>query len=173
MALEPITRQEKIIAGQDLTPVTRKEMFLKQFGGGGGGGTDDVYLIKRIINGETGTEELQGDYAGALAARQSGKKLKFIDAFDFNGQELVYCESFSYVYTPSLSEFKFVCYTGSNFNTYTLTESGITSSGNNTHVESLYVDRVGGLFLTSTGSPAKTFKIMVSNTGELSTEEVT
>ena len=38
MALEPITRQEKIIAGQDLTPITRMEKFLKQFGGGGGGG---------------------------------------------------------------------------------------------------------------------------------------
>ena len=36
MALEPITRQEKIIAGQDLTPITRMEKFLKQFGGGGG-----------------------------------------------------------------------------------------------------------------------------------------
>lgn len=38
MALEPITRQEKIIAGQDLTPITRMEKFLKNFGGGGGGG---------------------------------------------------------------------------------------------------------------------------------------
>ena len=38
MALEPITRQEKIIAGQDLEPITRMEMFLKNFGGGGGGG---------------------------------------------------------------------------------------------------------------------------------------
>lgn len=37
MALEPITRQEKIIAGQDLTPITRLEKFLKQFGGGSGG----------------------------------------------------------------------------------------------------------------------------------------
>ena len=37
MALEPITRQEKIIAGQDLTPITRMEKFLKQFGGGGSG----------------------------------------------------------------------------------------------------------------------------------------
>ena len=35
MALEPITRQEKIIAGQDLTPITRLEKFLKDFGGGG------------------------------------------------------------------------------------------------------------------------------------------
>ena len=39
MALEPITRQEKIIAGQDLTPITRMEKFLKNFGGGGGGGS--------------------------------------------------------------------------------------------------------------------------------------
>ena len=39
MALEPITRKEKIIAGQDLTPITRLEMFLKNFGGSGGGGS--------------------------------------------------------------------------------------------------------------------------------------
>ena len=38
MALEPITRQEKIIAGQDLTPITRMEKFLKNFGGSGVGG---------------------------------------------------------------------------------------------------------------------------------------
>lgn len=37
MELKPITRQEKIIAGQDLTPITRMEKFLKQFGSGGGG----------------------------------------------------------------------------------------------------------------------------------------
>ena len=37
MALEPITRKEKIIAGQDLTPITRMEKLLKQSGGGGGG----------------------------------------------------------------------------------------------------------------------------------------
>lgn len=37
MALEPITRQEKIIAGENLTPITRMEKFLKNFGGGGGG----------------------------------------------------------------------------------------------------------------------------------------
>ena len=44
MELEPITRQEKIIAGQDLTPITRMEKFLKQFGGGGGGGSPDAVL---------------------------------------------------------------------------------------------------------------------------------
>ena len=35
MELEPITRQEKIIAGQDLEPITRMEKFLKDFSGGG------------------------------------------------------------------------------------------------------------------------------------------
>ena len=29
MALEPITRQEKIIAGENLEPITRMEQFLK------------------------------------------------------------------------------------------------------------------------------------------------
>ena len=37
MALEPITRQERIIAGKDLEPITRMEKFLKEYGGGGGG----------------------------------------------------------------------------------------------------------------------------------------
>lgn len=33
MALEPITRQEQIIAGKDLEPITRMERFLKEYGG--------------------------------------------------------------------------------------------------------------------------------------------
>ena len=37
MALEPITRQEQVVAGKDLKPITRMEMFLKQYGGGSGG----------------------------------------------------------------------------------------------------------------------------------------
>lgn len=42
MELKPITRQEKIIAGENLTPITRMEKFLKQFGGGGGGNVLDT-----------------------------------------------------------------------------------------------------------------------------------
>lgn len=38
MELEAITRQEQIIAGKDLQPVTRMEFFLKAYGGGGSGG---------------------------------------------------------------------------------------------------------------------------------------
>lgn len=58
MALEPITRQEKIIAGQDLTPITRMEMFLKQYGGGGGGsvptgGVTTLHINVTAVNRET------------------------------------------------------------------------------------------------------------------------
>ena len=59
MELEPITRQEKIIAGQDLTPITRMEMFLKQFGGGGGGsvpaagGVTTLHINVTAVNMET------------------------------------------------------------------------------------------------------------------------
>ena len=45
MELEPITRKEKIIAGQDLTPITRMEKFLKDFGGGGGGGSGGGWFV--------------------------------------------------------------------------------------------------------------------------------
>ena len=38
MELEAITRQEQIIAGKDLKPVTRMEFFLKTYGCGGSGG---------------------------------------------------------------------------------------------------------------------------------------
>ena len=51
MALEPITRQEKIIAGQDLTPITRMEKFLKNFGGGGGVTT--LHINVTAVNTET------------------------------------------------------------------------------------------------------------------------
>ena len=55
MSLEPITRQEKIIAGQDLTPITRLEKFLKNFGGsgGGGGGVTTLHINITDINKET------------------------------------------------------------------------------------------------------------------------
>ena len=51
MELEPITRQEKIIAGQDLTPITRMEQFLKKFGGSGGGGGGGGMLIVNLTEG--------------------------------------------------------------------------------------------------------------------------
>ena len=174
MALEPITRQEKIIAGQDLTPITRMEMFLKEYGGSGGSGggsgaDDDVYTIKRITNGETGKMELQGDYAGAMEAWQSGKKLKFVEGVSLGGQEIIRYESFSYAKVSS--GFIFACYGGRNFVDYTLTESGITGGSLDTHLKSLYVENHGGFFLKS--QSGKWFRVSVSETGELSTAETT
>ena len=69
MALEPITRQEQIIAGKDLEPITRMEKFLKEYGGGGGGGSASEYF--ETVGGDTltwdgNTEGLTGvDLDGA------------------------------------------------------------------------------------------------------------
>ena len=58
MELEPITRKEKIIAGENLEPITRMEQFLKKFGGsggsgGGGGGATTLHINVTAINLET------------------------------------------------------------------------------------------------------------------------
>ena len=134
-----------------------------------GGGADDVYTVKRITNYGTGEQELQGDYAGAMAAYQSGKKLKFVDAFNFGGQEVVNAESFSYTFGQS-GEIIFVAYLNYNFVTYELTESGVTARGD-TRIGYLYVNNPRAFFLKSASN--KQFLVIVSDTGELSTEEVT
>lgn len=63
MSLEPITRQEKIIAGQDLTPITRLEKFLKNFGGSGGGGGAQPDLSQ--------TDPTQPDYVKGVIRQES------------------------------------------------------------------------------------------------------
>ena len=136
-------------------------------------GADNVYVIKRITNLATGDVELQGNYAGALSAWQIGKSIQFADVSLIDGKEFVRSNSFSYCHSPAFSNFKFVGYSGSNFITYTLTESGITSTGNDTHLESLYIEGADGLFLKSSGEANKTFRVRVSDTGELSTAEIT
>ena len=63
MALEPITRKEKIIAGENLEPITRMEQFLKKFGGsggsggsgGGGGGVTTLHI--NVTGGNVETKE--------------------------------------------------------------------------------------------------------------------
>lgn len=136
---------------------------------GGGGAADDVYTVKLIMNGETGETELQGDYAGAMEAWQSGKKLKFVEGASFGGQEIIRYESFSYAKVSS--GFTFVCYGGRNFVDYTLTESGITGGYAETYLKSLFVESPAGFYLKSPSG--KWFRVKVSDTGELSTEEVT
>ena len=72
MALEPITRQEQIIAGKDLKPITRMEMFLKQYGGGSGGG------------GSSGGEE--PFFTGTLDENMSEENL--ISGFNYESTEI-------------------------------------------------------------------------------------
>ena len=132
-------------------------------------GADDVYVVKQITKYGTGEKELQGDYAGAMAAYQSGKKLKFVDAFNFGGQEVVNAESFSYAFGQS-GEIIFVVYQNGNFVTYELTESGVEAF-NETRVMSLHVESPIGFFLMSASN--KKFRVTVSDTGELSAAEVT
>lgn len=50
MELEPITRQEQIIAGKDLEPITRMERFLKEYGGGAGGAVSDEQIKNAVEN---------------------------------------------------------------------------------------------------------------------------
>ena len=157
-------------AGENIT-ISADNVISATGGSGGGGGTDDVYLIKHITNYDTHAVELHGDYAGAVAALDSGKSLKFVSAVKMGGKELVFCESFSYYNEMEDSKIKFVCYTGYDFMTFILTESGINSLGNETHVSSLYVDNAGGFFLKSVSK--KLFRVKVSDTGELQTEEIT
>ena len=74
MALEPITRQEKIIAGKDLEPVTRMEMFLKQYGGGGGGASSsDVFIIHATPDETYTNAQLDKTAEQIYEAYQSGK----------------------------------------------------------------------------------------------------
>lgn len=42
--MKALTRKEKILDGQDLTPLTRKEYFMKKAVSGGGGGGADIYI---------------------------------------------------------------------------------------------------------------------------------
>ena len=79
MALEPITRQEKIIAGENLEPITRMEHFLKQYGGSGGsvggGGSTGGGLFKVTI---TGTAN-ESDNSYTYRSDKTGKEV--YDAF--------------------------------------------------------------------------------------------
>jgi hypothetical protein len=80
--LEPITRKEMIISGEDLEPITREEWFLKQYGGGGGSNTV-------IINGEYITSFEQEVYkcstpfSDVCKALKDGKIVKLSITNDF------------------------------------------------------------------------------------------
>lgn len=83
MALEPITRQEQIIAGKDLQPVTRMEFFLKAYGGGGSGGGA---LIVNLTNGpEEGSLVADKTIAEIIAAAHTQLVFAQYSAADTSG----------------------------------------------------------------------------------------
>ena len=107
MALEPITRQEKIIAGQDLTPITRMENFLKNFGAGSipkpltydympeGYPSKSVELVTLMEEQEVAFTEVEGIYGAespvALAIETEDKLTVLWDgvSYDVVVQEIV------------------------------------------------------------------------------------
>ena len=98
MALEPITRQEKIIAGQNLTPITRMERFLKEFGGGsdGSGGAGAGMMVVNI----TANDDYSEFYSDKtvheiLEATKAGMIVKAVAA----EQEVYYICDLAYVDT--------------------------------------------------------------------------
>jgi hypothetical protein len=76
MALEPITRQEQIIAGKDLEPITRMEKFLKEYGGGASSWNDladkpfgeEAAIVDILSKEGVAYSEDEGMYIGALAS---------------------------------------------------------------------------------------------------------
>ena len=170
MALEPITRQEKIIAGKDLEPVTRMEMFLKQYGGGVGGGasSSDVFIIHATPD-ETFTN-IQFDKTAEqiYEAYQSGKYC-------------LVCASgiFMQVISVTLDErgdsvkccgFGFQSFQGRLYGTEFITSDGVTWSAN---VESPRLYNVGFHGLQISGYGNRMYTLSVDADGNLTATEVT
>ena len=74
MELEAITRQEQIIAGKDLQPVTRMEFFLKAYGGGGSGGGAQPDWNQ---NDETKPDYIKNRPGGYTVVTQKGVDIKW------------------------------------------------------------------------------------------------
>ena len=107
MALEPITRQEKIIAGQDLTPITRMEMFLKNFGGGGGGSVPKPltydYMPEGYPKKSVQTTTLMAEQELAFSTKGDGLYVAVLtDALDVVGGQ-------TYMVNWDGTEYKCVC----------------------------------------------------------------
>ena len=110
MELEPITRQEQIIAGKDLEPITRMEKFLKQYGGGSGGGASQFVVTFNVADMQNWTcdktlaeiteainsgEEVVGSIAGEIKVDFIGQNpngsVKFGRVFPDGSSLMSYC----------------------------------------------------------------------------------
>lgn len=83
MELEAITRQEQIIAGKDLQPVTRMEFFLKAYGGGGSGG--GVLIVNITNSPEDGSLVADKTIAEIIAAAHTQLVFAQYSAADTSG----------------------------------------------------------------------------------------
>ena len=151
MALEPITRQEKIIAGQDLEPITRMEMFLKNFGGGGGSVPKPLtydympegYPTKAM---ETGT--LMEEQELSFSMDSAGRYRTLIE----NALEII--EGQTYIVHWDGTEYECVC---SVFDTVPLFGNlSILGLGDDTGEPFMYVD---GEFITLDTSASHTISV--------------
>ena len=163
MALEPITRQEKIIAGQDLTPITRMEMFLKNFGGGGGGSVPKPltydYMPEGYPTKAMGTVTLMEEQELAFALEGSAGQYT---AYLTEALELAVGQTYTVSWDGT--EYECVCYA---FNSIpVLGNLSILGAGDNTGEPFLYVS-TGKSFITLDTAASHT--ISVKTVGEVIT----
>ena len=90
MALEPITRKEKIIAGENLEPITRMEQFLKKFGGSGGsGGGGGVFRVNLTQTDDENQYSADKTFAEIVAAHKGGMEVEAVTVDSSNGLEYI------------------------------------------------------------------------------------
>ena len=90
MALEPITRKEKIIAGENLEPITRMEQFLKKFGGSGGsGGGGGVFRVNLTPTNESSQYSADKTFAEIVAAHKGGMEVEAVTVESEEGLEII------------------------------------------------------------------------------------
>ena len=162
MALEPITRQEKIIAGQDLEPITRMEMFLKQYGGGGGGSVPKPltydYMPEGYPTKTVQTTTLMEEQELAFAHVTNGMYAAFMDtALDIVGGQ---------TYTVSWDGTEYECVFFDNGKNAYFGNASIVGSGEDTGEPFIY-DFYQKAFATLDASASHT--ISVKTAGEVVT----
>ena len=164
MALEPITRQEKIIAGQDSTPITRMEKFLKNFGGGGGSVTKPLtydYMPEGYPSKTMGTKTLMEDQEVAFTLNKGVYVALITDAFEVVEDQ---------TYTVNWDGTGYEC-VGAIFNSIPLLGNlSIMGMGDDTGEPFLYaynISQSAGQFGTLDTSASHT--ISVKTTGEILT----
>lgn len=106
MELEPITRQEQIIAGKDLEPITRMEKFLKKYGGSGGSGgvspEEVTTIVKEQFPGGVGHKTVEQAFA-PIVWDGNTEGLESITVNGTNGV-VTFCRVAEYAQVTSLSQ---------------------------------------------------------------------